>query len=206
MNYDGASDNISNGKIKKFLKLKLFRFYNRIMSDGRYKIHGCLKREWEKQKKDWSRYSWDYYQLIYRVAFSQVKNHADAEDITQEVFLKIIRHDMRYQSMEHERAWIVRVTINLCRDLLKSKWHKTSVSMEEVSEAQRGSCENFTEIQDDMMWAVLQLPEKYRNCLYLFYYEDYSIKEIAQSLEMPENTVKTNLKRGRQALKEFLEK
>ena len=140
----------------------------------------------------------DYYQLIYRVAFSQVKNHADAEDITQEVFLKIIRHD--------ERAWIVRVTINLCRDLLKSKWHKTSVSMEEVSEAQRGSCENFTEIQDDMMWAVLQLPEKYRNCLYLFYYEDYSIKEIAQSLEMPENTVKTNLKRGRQALKEFLEK
>lgn len=148
----------------------------------------------------------DYYQLIYRVAFSQVKNHADAEDITQEVFLKIIRHDMRYQSMEHERAWIVRVTINLCRDLLKSKWHKTNVSMEEVSEAQRGSCENFTEIQDDMMWAVLQLPEKYRNCLYLFYYEDYSIKEIAQSLEMPENTVKTNLKRGRQALKEFLEK
>ena len=135
-----------------------------------------------------------------------MKNHADAEDITQEVFLKIIRHDMRYQSMEHERAWIVRVTINLCRDLLKSKWHKTSVSMEEVSEAQRGSCENFTEIQDDMMWAVLQLPEKYRNCLYLFYYEDYSIKEIAQSLEMPENTVKTNLKRGRQALKEFLEK
>ena len=148
----------------------------------------------------------DYYQLIYRVAFSQVKNHADAEDITQEVFLKIIRHDMRYQSMEHERAWIVRVTVNLCRDLLKSKWHKTSVSMEEVSETQRGSCKNFTEIQDDMMWAVLQLPEKYRNCLYLFYYEDYSIKEIAQSLEMPENTVKTNLKRGRQALKEFLEK
>ena len=148
----------------------------------------------------------DYYQLIYRVAFSQVKNHADAEDITQEVFLKIIRHDMRYQSMEHERAWIVRVTVNLCRDLLKSKWHKTSVSMEEVSEAQRGSCENFTEIQDDMMWAVLQLPEKYKNCLYLFYYEVYSIKEIAQSLEMPENTVKTNLKRGRQALKEFLEK
>ena len=169
------------------------------MSDGRYKIHGCLKRELEQIFRD-------YYQLIYRVAFSQVKNHADAEDITQEVFLKIIRHDMRYQSMEHERAWIVRVTINLCRDLLKSKWHKTSVSMEEVSEAQRGSCENFTEIQDDMMWAVLQLPEKYRNCLYLFYYEDYSIKEIAQSLEMPENTVKTNLKRGRQALKEFLEK
>ena len=94
----------------------------------------------------------DYYQLIYRVAFSQVKNHADAEDITQEVFLKIIGMICVIRVWRHERAWIVRVTVNLCRDLLKSKWHKTSVSMEEVSEAQRGSCKNFTEIQDDMMW------------------------------------------------------
>ena len=148
----------------------------------------------------------DYYQLIYRVAFSQVKNHADAEDITQEVFLKIIRHDMRYQSMEHERAWIVRVTINLCRDLLKSKWHKTSVSMEEVSEAQRGSCENFTEIQDDMMWAVLQLPEKYRNCLYLFYYEDLKISEISKILNVTQSTVKSRLARGRKQLREIIER
>ena len=76
----------------------------------------------------------DYYQLIYRVAFSQVKNHADAEDITQEVFLKIIRHDMRYQSMEHERAWIVRVTVNLCRDLLKrvSAWKRSAKHREEA--------------------------------------------------------------------------
>ena len=95
---------------------------------------------------------------------------------------------------------------NLYESVWQGLYQELTASGEEVSEAQRGSCENFTEIQDDMMWAVLQLPEKYRNCLYLFYYEDYSIKEIAQSLEMPENTVKTNLKRGRQALKEFLEK
>lgn len=146
----------------------------------------------------------EYYRLVYRVAFSQVKNHADAEDITQEVFVKIIKHDMRYESIEHEQAWIIRVTINLCRDLLKSKWHKTSVSMDCVSETQKSCYKNFCGEQDDTLWAVLQLPEHYRNCLYLFYYEDYSIKEIAQSLEMPENTVKTNLKRGREALKQLL--
>ena len=128
---------------------------------------------------------WDYYQLIYRVAFSQVKNHADAEDITQEVFLKIIRHDMRYQSMEHERAWIVRVTINLCRDLLKSKWHKTSVSMEEVSEAQRGSCENFTEIQDDMMWAVLQLPENTETACICFIMKIIQLKKLHRVWKCP---------------------
>lgn len=127
----------------------------------------------------------DYYQLIYRVAFSQVKNHADAEDITQEVFLKIIRHDMRYQSMEHERAWIVRVTINLCRDLLKSKWHKTSVSMEEVSEAQRGSCENFTEIQDDMMWAVLQLPENTETACICFIMKIIRLKKLHRVWKCP---------------------
>ena len=72
----------------------------------------------------------DYYQLIYRVAFSQVKNHADAEDITQEVFLKIIRHDMRYQSMEHERAWIVRVTINGTKRV--SAWKRSAKRREEA--------------------------------------------------------------------------
>lgn len=147
----------------------------------------------------------EYYLLIYRVAFSQLKNHDDAEDITQEVFLKIIRHDMRYDSIEHERAWIIRVTINLCRDLLKSKWRKTSVSMENISEIQNAESEKFGNLQDNMLWIILQLPEKYRNCLYLFYYEDYSVKEISQSLEMPENTVKTNLRRGREALKKMLQ-
>lgn len=127
----------------------------------------------------------DYYQLIYRVAFSQVKNHADAEDITQEVFLKIIRHDMRYQSMEHERAWIVRVTINLCRDLLKSKWHKTSVSMEEVSEAQRGSCENFTEIQDDMMWAVLQRRKNTETACIYFIMKIIRLKKLHRVWKCP---------------------
>ena len=78
--------------------------------------------------------------------------------------------------------------------------------MEEVSEAQRGSCENFTEIQDDMMWAVLQLPEKYRNCLYLFYYEDLKISEISKILNVTQSTVKSRLARGRKQLREIIER
>lgn len=146
----------------------------------------------------------EYYKLVYRVAFAQVKNHADAEDITQEVFIKVMKHDMQYESMEHEKAWIIRITMNQCKDLLKSKWKKTSVGMDSVSEAERGYYSNPYVEQDETLWAVLSLPEKYKNCLYLFYYEDYSIKEIAESLEMQENTVKTNLRRGREILKKIL--
>ena len=106
--------------------------------------------------------------------------------------------------MEHEKAWIIRITMNQCKDLLKSKWKKTSVGMDSVSEAERGYYSNPYVEQDETLWAVLSLPEKYKNCLYLFYYEDYSIKEIAESLEMQENTVKTNLRRGREILKKIL--
>lgn len=146
----------------------------------------------------------EYYSMVYRVAFSQIKNHADAEDITQEVFFKLLKHEMKYQSIEHEKAWIIRVTLNQCRDLLKSKWKKTSVGIDAVPENEKTYYKNPYVKEDETLWAVLQLPEKYRNCLYLFYYEDYSIKEIAESLEMQENTVKTNLKRGREALKKLL--
>lgn len=146
----------------------------------------------------------EYYSLVYRVAFSQIKNHADAEDITQEVFLKLLHNKMKFESTEHEKAWIIRVTLNQCKDLLKSKWKKSSVFIDSVPEQEKMYYKNPYVKEDETLWAVLQLPVKYRNCLYLFYYEDYSIKEIAESLEMQENTVKTNLRRGREALKKML--
>ena len=146
----------------------------------------------------------EYYSLVYRVAFSQIKNHADAEDITQEVFLKLLHNDMKFENIEHEKAWIIRVTLNQCKDLLKSKWKKSSVFVDAVPEPEKMYYKNPYVKEDETLWAVLQLPVKYRNCLYLFYYEDYSIKEIAESLEMQENTVKTNLRRGRGALKKIL--
>lgn len=121
-----------------------------------------------------------YYSLVYRVAFTQLKSHADTEDVVQEVFIRLLRYQPDFKSKEHEKAWMIKTAMNLCKDVLKSKWHKDVIGMEQV-------------------------PESYKNCLYFFYYEDYSIKEIAKLLSLPENTVKTNLRRGREAVKNRLE-
>lgn len=147
-----------------------------------------------------------YYSLVYRIAFMQMKGHADAEDVAQEVFVRFLRYQPSFQNEEHEKAWFVRTTVNLCRDIIKSKWHSTTVSIDKVSEQEKNYFHLPYPQEDDTLWVVMELPEHYRDCLYFFYYEDYSIKEIAQLLNMPENTVKTNLKRGRELLKQVLEK
>lgn len=157
-------------------------------------------------KEQMEKYFKEYYPLAYRVAFSQTGNHADAEDITQEVFIRLLLQEQTYESEEHEKAWMIRVTLNLSRDLLKSKWQKDSVGMDNIPEKELGTFRIPFLEEDDTLRVVLTLPEKYKNCLYLFYYEDYSIREIADILEMQENTVKTNLRRGRDKLKERLEK
>ena len=147
-----------------------------------------------------------YYSLIYRIAFMQMKGHADAEDVAQEVFVRLLKHQPVFENENHEKAWFVRTTVNLCKDVIKSKWHSATVSMDKIPEHEKSYFHLSYVKEDETLWAVMELPEKYRNCLYFFYYEDYSIREIARILEIPENTVKTNLKRGREALKKVLEK
>ena len=141
---------------------------------------------------------------MYRVAFMQMKRHADAEDVAQEVFVRLLKYKPQFESKEHEKAWFIKTAVNLCRDILKSKWNSTTVSIEKIPEQEKSYFHLPYVKEDETLWEVLELPEKYRDCLYFFYYEDYSIKEIAQILGMPENTVKTNLKRGREALKKRL--
>lgn len=145
-----------------------------------------------------------YHSMVYRISFSQVKNHADAEDILQEVFVRLLCHEPEYESPEHEKAWMIRTALNLCRDLLKSKWQSTRVELEEIPEQEKSYFRLPGMEEDETLWAVMSLPEKFRNCLYLFYYEDYSIREIAVCLNMNENSVKANLKRGRERLKRIL--
>ncbi|MDD3368178.1 MAG: sigma-70 family RNA polymerase sigma factor [Lachnospiraceae bacterium] len=145
-----------------------------------------------------------YYSLCYRVAFTQVKTKSDAEDMVQETFLRLLFYQPVFTSEEHEKAWLIRTTINLCRDFLKSKWQKATVGIDKVPEQEKAHFRLPYQKEDETLWAVLELPEKYRNELYFFYYEDYSIKEIAAILVLPENTVKTNLKRGREALRSKL--
>ncbi len=147
-----------------------------------------------------------YYHVCYRVAFTMVKNHADAEDIAQEVLVRLLMYQPVFASQEHEKAWMLRTAMNLCKDLLKSKWRTSTVGIETVPAAERSYFQVPCVENDDTLWALLELPERYRNALYLFYYEDYSIREIAAILEEPENTVKTNLRRSREALKQKLKK
>ncbi len=145
-----------------------------------------------------------YYQICFRVALMMMKNHADAEDVAQEVLLRLFLYQPEFQNAEHEKAWMVRTAINLCKDMLKSKWHTSTVGMDTVPDMGQPFFEAPFPEEDDTLEALSGLPERYRNCLYLFYYEDYSIREIAGILEEPENTVKTNLRRGREALKQKL--
>lgn len=146
----------------------------------------------------------EQYSLVYRVAFLQMKRHADAEDAAQEVFMRLLKYQPQFENKEHEKAWFIKTTVNLCRDILKSKWNSTTVSLEKIPEQEKGYFHLSYMKEDETLWEVLELPEKYRDCLYFFYYEDYSIKEIAKLLGTPENTVKTNLRRGREALKKRL--
>lgn len=146
----------------------------------------------------------EQYSLVYRVAFMQMKSHADAEDVVQEVFVRLLKYQPQFTDKEHEKAWFIRTAVNICKDIAKSKWHSTTVSIDKVPENEKEYFHAPFVKEDETLWAVMELPEKYRDSLYFFYYEDYSIKEIAQLLKMPENTVKTNLRRGKEALKKAL--
>lgn len=137
---------------------------------------------------------------IRRLCFVYMKNHHDVEDIFQDVFLKYLLHDEPFQDENHEKAWFIRVTINTCKDSLKSFFRKKVTSMEELLiEPSVIEKENM-----EVLEAVLKLPEKYKVVIYLFYYEAYSAIEIAQILRKKENTIYTWLQRARTQLKDLL--
>lgn len=157
------------------------------------------------EKEQFEYYFREYHSLIFRIAFTELKSHADAEDVVQEVFFRILRYHPEFESTEHEKAWMIRSTINRCKDFLKNKWNNSTVGLDRLPEGERAYLHLPYVQEDGTLWAVLELTERYRQPLYLFYYEDYSIKEIAQILGLPENTVKTNLRRGREAVRKLLE-
>lgn len=141
-----------------------------------------------------------YGNLIRRICLIHLKNHADTEDIFQTVFLKYLLSSAEFQSREHEKAWFIRVTANACRDLLKSAFRRRVVSLDVLTD-QPGE---LSEDNRDVLEAVLGLPEKYRDVIYLFYYEEYTAPEIAEILKKNTNTVYTLLSRAKKILKEKL--
>lgn len=138
-----------------------------------------------------------YSKMLIKLAFTYVKNIADAEDIIQDVFVSLIKKGSGFENEEHEKAWLIRVTINNCKNHLKSSWNKRTVPLsEEVS--------YMPEEDSGVLVMVLKLPDKYRNVIHLHYYENYSIKEIAEILRKNPATIGTWLARGRNLLKSQL--
>ena len=136
---------------------------------------------------------------ITRICYSYGKNYDDTQDIMQNVFLKLMRANPEFHSKEHEKAWIIRVTINECKDFLKNIFRRHT-SLEEAQEIPIEEKEDLSYIRE----AVLKLPDKYKSVIYLFYYEGYTAVEIAGILHKKENTVYTWMNRARQMLKDMV--
>ena len=142
-----------------------------------------------------------YADLILRLSYTYLSHTDDAQDICQTVFLKLIERRPAFASPEHEKAWIIRTTINACKDHLKSHWRKTTVPIEAAQHVPAPAAE-----PGSILASVNLLPPKYRAVIYLHYYEGYTAPEIAQLLGRLPSTVNTQLRRGREQLKTLLEK
>lgn len=138
-----------------------------------------------------------YFSMIFKLAFSQTKDKNHAEDVCQEVFLKFLSSEKNFENEEHAKAWLIRVTINTSKSVFTSSWFKKTVPLSEDIVFE-------TEEESDVFYAVMALPPKYRAVIHLFYYEDMSVAEIAKYLSINENTVKSQLRRAREMLKDTL--
>ena len=138
---------------------------------------------------------------VYRVAYHSLGSRADAEDVMQSVFLRLLQHRKAFESDDHLKHWLIRVAVNESRRLLRSLWRRRTVPMDGQWDAPVFD----RPAQSALYEAVMALPEKYRLTIYLYYYEDYSVKEIAAALRANPSTVQTWLMRARGLLKDQLD-
>ena len=139
-------------------------------------------------------------EAMFRAAKAILKQDEDAEDAVQEAFLRLLTTQPVFRDAEHEKAWLIRVTINQCKDVLKSFFRRNAVSLDGLLPVAVKQEPQDTQTLE----AVLSLPQKYRNVIYLHYYEGYAATEIADIMHKPVNTVYTMLSRARKLLKEKL--
>lgn len=135
-----------------------------------------------------------YTNMVYRLAYFYTNSKYDADDIYQDVFLKYLQNKKQFENEEHKKAWLIRVTINSCKKLWLSSWKRKIIPLDE---------EIKFEMPEDMGLynEVKKLSKKYRIVIHLFYYEQYSIKEISKILGQKESTIRTWLTRTRKILK-----
>lgn len=140
-----------------------------------------------------------YADAILRLSYTYLKNTQDAQDVCQTVFVKLLTEPREFESGEHERAYILRMAANACKDLLKSPWHRRTCDLEACAQVAAPEAPDGS-----VLAAVNTLPSHYRAVIYLFYYEGYQAAEIGKILGIPTATVHTRLARGRARLRELL--
>ena len=139
-----------------------------------------------------------YGKAVYRLAMVYLGRHADAEDVTQEAFLRLLSRAPQFADEAHQKRWLLRVTANLCKDQLRGFWRRQVAELEDTLPAAPPE-------EREALLAVMALPEQYRLPIHLHYYEGYSVAEIAEILKLGQSAVKMRLKRGRETLKLELE-
>ena len=145
-----------------------------------------------------------YADMVYRLALSQMKNTTDADDLFQEVFVRLVSHIQELESWEHVKAWLIRVTINCAKKHFGQYWNKNVDYLEEPERlADEGSGYELPE-EHPVRAAVQKLPPKYRLVIHLYYFEEKSVAEIARLTEQKETTVKSQMHRAREMLKELI--
>lgn len=140
-----------------------------------------------------------YADAILRLSYTYLKNTHDAQDICQTVFVKLLTEPRDFETPEHERAYVLRMAANACKDILKSPWRKRVCGLEACAQIPAPEAADGS-----LLEAVEQLPPHYRAVIYLYYYEGYQAAEIGHILGVPTATVHTRLARGRAKLKDLL--
>lgn len=138
--------------------------------------------------------------MLYRIAYLYLGNAADSEDVLQDVFTKYLFGKKKFNSVDHEKAWLIKITQNACLDLLRKSGRK-NINTDDVSVAVQAE----TDTQQDVIRNVLELTPKYKNVIILYYYSGYSVEEIAHILSISISAVKKRLQRGREMLRMELE-
>lgn len=142
-----------------------------------------------------------YGDMVLRIAYTYLKNRADAEDIVQDVFLRIIDKKPSFNDENHEKSWLIRATINMCKNKVNLFWNKNKCSIDDVQEFAVSDKYNT---DTSVFQAVMALGEKYRVVIYMYYYEGYSTPEIADVIGKSETTIRSLLHRARNKLKDML--
>lgn len=178
--------------------LLLFLFQKRVISERPFKAA-------KKTEEPFMRQSLEdlielYQKSLYTVAFNICKNADDANDVVQDTFIQYYTSKKQFRDKEHLKAWLLRVAINRARDISRSFWKRNRISIEECME--EIPFENQEE--HDLLETVMKLPEKYREVIHLYYYEELSVKEISEILRITEGSVKMRLSRGRKFLRDVV--